>query len=93
VPGLLAHLQLRRRALLLIDDRDQDDGEGAGDDDGDDDEARTSAEWADLFDIEIVRPDGWDAADFEEDFYVKRISREEFLDRAERSITRPLRGP
>jgi len=62
VRALYAQLLLRRGALLLIDDRDEDDL-GL-----DDDERRTSAEWADLFDIEIVRPDGWDAADFEHDF-------------------------
>jgi hypothetical protein len=81
VPALHAELLLRLGALPLTDD------------DALDDELRPSSEWADLFDIEIVHPAGWDAADFEHDFYVKRISREEFLDRAARSTTRPLRGP
>jgi hypothetical protein len=56
-------------------------------------ELRPGCEWADLFDIEVVDFGGWDLAHLEYSFYEEPISREEFLDRVARSVTRPLRGP
>lgn len=49
---------------------------------------KTSYEWIQETDIEILDPDGWDRANFEYSWYEEKITKEEFYKRVIRSTVK-----
>lgn len=52
---------------------------------------RTSAQWSERLELEILDPDGWDRQNFEAS-WTEEISKAEFWKRAARSTTRDLKA-